>query len=162
SCSTPRPRCSPRPTRLFPSPPSSRTRISRPRRRSTLPSRSSLVTELFRLMLLQRTFEERTWMLYRQGRISGSMYDGLGQEAVAAAAGLALEDGDVVAPLNRELATHFARGVTPADAFRNFLGRGDGPTFGRDGNMHFGVPTRGVNVGRSEEHTSELQSRGHL
>lgn len=95
-------------------------------------------------MLLQRTFEERTWALYRQGRISGSMYDGLGQEAVAAAAGLALEEGDVVAPLNRELATHFARGVTPADAFRNFLGRGDGPTFGRDGNMHFGVPARGV------------------
>jgi TPP-dependent pyruvate/acetoin dehydrogenase alpha subunit len=72
------------------------------------------------------------------------MYDGLGQEAVAAAAGLALEEGDVVAPLNRELATHFARGVTVVDAFRNFLGRGDGPTFGRDGNMHFGVPARGV------------------
>ncbi len=103
-----------------------------------------MVTELFRLMLLQRTFEERTWSLYRQGRISGSMYDGLGQEAVAAAAGLALEDGDVVAPLNRELATHFARGVTVADAFRQFLGRGDGPTFGRDGNMHFGAPARGV------------------
>jgi TPP-dependent pyruvate/acetoin dehydrogenase alpha subunit len=100
--------------------------------------------ELFRLMLLQRTFEERTSALYRQGRISGSLYDGLGQEAVAAAAGLALESGDVVAPLNRELATHFARGVTPADAFRNFLGRANGPTFGRDGNMHFGVPARGV------------------
>jgi len=26
-------------------------------------------------MLLQRTFEERTWALYRQGRISGSMDD---------------------------------------------------------------------------------------
>jgi len=103
-----------------------------------------LVTELFRLMVLQRTFEERTWALYKQGRISGSMYDGLGQEAVAAAAGLALQDGDVVAPLNRELATHFARGVTVADAFRQFLGRADGPTFGRDGNMHFGVPARGV------------------
>jgi len=95
-------------------------------------------------MLLQRTFEERTSELYRQGRISGSLYDGLGQEAVAAAAGLALEEGDVVAPLNRELATHFARGVTPADAFRNFLGRGNGPTSGRDGNMHFGMPARGV------------------
>ena len=31
-----------------------------------------------------------------------------------------------------------------ADAFRQFLGRGDGPTFGRDGNMHFGAPARGV------------------
>jgi pyruvate dehydrogenase E1 component alpha subunit len=99
---------------------------------------------LFRLVLLQRLFEERALTLYRQGRISGSFYDGRGQEAVAAAAGLALGPDDVVCPLNRELACHFARGVTPSEAFKNFLGRGDGPTLGRDGNMHFGVPARGV------------------
>src|SRR5207253_1786590 len=114
--------------------------------------RSSLLTEvpvetrveLFRLICLQRAFEDRVMALYRQGRISGSVYTGRGQEAVAAAAGLALGPDDVVAPLNRELATHFARGVTPAEVFRNFLGRGDGPTQGRDGNMHFGVPAKGV------------------
>ena len=99
---------------------------------------------LHRLVLLQRTFEERALALYRQGRIAGSFYDGRGQEAVAAAAGLALGPDDVVCPLNRELATHFARGVTVAEVFRNFLGRGDSPTRGRDGNMHFGVPARGV------------------
>ena len=70
---------------------------------------------LLRLVLLQRLFEERALALYRQGRISGSFYDGRGQEAVAAAAGLALGPDDVVAPLNRELACHFSRGVTPAD-----------------------------------------------
>ena len=99
---------------------------------------------LLRLVLLQRLFEERALALYRQGRIAGSFYDGRGQEAVGAGAGLALGPDDVVAPLNRELACHFARGVTPADAFRNFLGRADGPTRGRDGNMHFGVPAKGV------------------
>lgn len=99
---------------------------------------------LLRLMLLQRLFEERVLLLYRQGRVSGSVYTGRGQEAVAAAAGLALGPDDVVCPLNRELACHFARGVTVADAFRNFLGRGDGPTRGRDGNMHFGVQARNV------------------
>lgn len=100
--------------------------------------------ELLRLVLLQRLFEERVLALYRQGRIAGSVYTGRGQEAVAAAAGLALGPDDVVCPLNRELACHFARGVTVAEAFRNFLGRGDGPTRGRDGNMHFGVPAKGV------------------
>jgi TPP-dependent pyruvate/acetoin dehydrogenase alpha subunit len=100
--------------------------------------------ELYRLVLRQRLVEERGLALYRQGRIAGSFYDGRGQEAVAAAAGLALGARDVVCPLNRELATHFARGVTPAEVFRNFLGRGDGPTRGRDGNMHFGAPDRGV------------------
>ncbi|MCS7006032.1 MAG: thiamine pyrophosphate-dependent dehydrogenase E1 component subunit alpha [Gaiellaceae bacterium] len=100
--------------------------------------------ELLRLCLLQRLFEERVLALYRQGRIVGSVYTGRGQEAVAAAAGLALGPDDVVCPLNRELACHFARGVTVAEAFRNFLGRADGPTRGRDGNMHFGVPAKGV------------------
>jgi pyruvate dehydrogenase E1 component alpha subunit len=99
---------------------------------------------LFRLMLLHRMIEERVGLLYRQGRISGSVYTGRGQEGVAAAAGYALGPNDVCAPLNRELACHLARGVTPAQAFRNFLGKGDSPTRGRDGNMHFGVPERGV------------------
>jgi pyruvate dehydrogenase E1 component alpha subunit len=99
---------------------------------------------LFRLVVLQRLFEERVTALYRQGRIAGSIYTGRGQEAVAAGAGLALGPDDVVAPLNRELACHFARGATTADVFRNFLGKATGPTFGRDGNMHFGAPARGV------------------
>ena len=100
--------------------------------------------ELFRLVLLQRVFEERELVLYRQGRIPGSVYTGRGQEAVAAGAGLALGPDDVVAPLNRELACHFARGATTADVFRNFFGKGASPTFGRDGNLHFGAPERGV------------------
>jgi TPP-dependent pyruvate/acetoin dehydrogenase alpha subunit len=99
---------------------------------------------LFRLMLLHRLIEERVGLLYRQGRVSGSVYTGRGQEAVAAAAGYALGPDDVCAPLNRELACHLARGVTPAEAFLNFLGKGDSPTRGRDGNMHFGMPDRGV------------------
>ena len=99
---------------------------------------------LFRLVLLHRLIEERVGLLYRQGRIPGSVYTGRGQEAVGAAAGYALGPDDVCAPLNRELACHLARGVTAADAFRNFLGKGDSPTRGRDGNMHFGVPEHGV------------------
>ncbi len=100
--------------------------------------------ELLRLCLLQRAIEDRTMNLYRQGRISGSYYTGRGQEAVGAAAGLALGPDDVVAPLNRELACHLARGVEVAHVFRIFLGRETGPTRGRDGNMHFGVPECGI------------------
>ncbi len=95
-------------------------------------------------MLLQRLVEERIMALYRQGRVPGSVYTGRGQEAVAAGAGLALGPEDVVAPLNRELACHFARGVTVAQVFAHFLGRASGPSGGRDGNMHFGVPAKGV------------------
>ena len=73
---------------------------------------------LFRLVLLHRLIEERVGLLYRQGRVSGSVYTGRGQEAVGAAAGYALGPDDVCAPLNRELACHLARGVTPAEEQR--------------------------------------------
>lgn len=99
---------------------------------------------LLHLMLLQRYTEERIVTLYRQGRIAGSVYTGYLQEAVGAGAGLALGPDDVVCPLNREQACHYARGVTVADVFRNFLGKGTSPTLGRDGNMHFGKPEKGV------------------
>ena len=82
---------------------------------------------LFRLVLLQRLVEERIINLYRQGRIPGSVYTGRGQEAVAAAAGLALGPDDVVAPVNREMACHFARGVEVAHVLRNYLGRAHRP-----------------------------------
>ena len=104
----------------------------------------SIRQALFRLVLLQRLGEERINTLYKQGRIAGSVYTGRGQEAVAAGAGLALGPDDVIAPLNRELAAHLARGVTVADMFRNYLGRADGPTGGRDGNMHFGMRSKNV------------------
>jgi pyruvate dehydrogenase E1 component alpha subunit len=100
--------------------------------------------ELLRLMLLQRLAEERIFALYRQGRVPGSVYTGLGQEAVAAGCGLALGPDDVVAPLNREQACHYARGVPVAAVLGHFLGKANGPTRGRDGNMHFGYPQRGV------------------
>jgi TPP-dependent pyruvate/acetoin dehydrogenase alpha subunit len=99
---------------------------------------------LFRLVLLQRITEERIISLYLQGRIPGSVYTGRGQEAVAAGAGLALGPDDVVAPVNREMACHFARGVEVAHVLRNYLGRATGPTQGRDGNMHFGSRERNV------------------
>ena len=73
--------------------------------------------ELFRLMLLQRLTEERIIALYRQGRIVGHCLHRLaGRRPSRQAPGLALGPDDVVAPLNRELACHYARGVTVAEA----------------------------------------------
>src|SRR5262245_62618453 len=82
---------------------------------------------LLDLMLLQRVAEDRIMTLYRQGRIPGSVYTGRGQEAVAAAAGTALGPDDVVMPLNREQACHYARGGTVADLLRHLFGNGTNP-----------------------------------
>jgi pyruvate dehydrogenase E1 component alpha subunit len=40
--------------------------------------------------------------------------------------------------LHRDLAAHLIRGVSPARIFAQYMGRADGITGGRDGNVHFG------------------------
>src|SRR3954469_1767254 len=93
---------------------------------------------LLRYMLLMRGIEERAMTLYRQGKVPGSFYDGFGQEAVSVGAAFAMAAGDRLCPLHRDLGAHVVRGVTPARIFSQYMGRRDGVTGGRDGNVHFG------------------------
>ena len=93
---------------------------------------------LLRAMLLMRGIEERAMSLYRQGKVPGSFYDGYGQEAVSAGAAFAMAPEDRLCVLHRDLAAHLIRGVTPARALAQYLGRESGVTHGRDGNVHFG------------------------
>src|SRR5256714_941153 len=93
---------------------------------------------LLRAMLLMRGLEERAMTLYRQGKVPGSFYDGFGQEAVTAGAAFAMAPEDRLCILHRDLAAHIIRGVTPARILGQYMGREDGITGGRDGNVHFG------------------------
>ena len=93
---------------------------------------------LLRAMLLMRGIEERAMTLYRQGKVPGSFYDGYGQEAVSAGAAFAMATEDRLCILHRDLAAHIIRGVTPARILAQYMGRANGITAGRDGNVHFG------------------------
>ena len=93
---------------------------------------------LLRYMLLMRGIEARAMSLYRQGRVPGSFYDGLGQEAVSAGAAFAMGPADGLCVLHRDLAAHLVRGVTPVRIFAQYMGLDGGVTAGRDGNVHFG------------------------
>jgi TPP-dependent pyruvate/acetoin dehydrogenase alpha subunit len=95
-------------------------------------------SKLYRYMLLMRVSEERALTLYRQGKVPGSFYDGRGQEAISVGSAFVLGPRDRMCILHRDLGAHFVRGVTPERYLANFLGRADGVTAGRDGNMHFG------------------------
>ena len=91
-------------------------RSRRPRRRRqhlTLEDRVGLL----RAMLLMRGIEERAMMLYRQGKVPGSFYDGFGQEAVSAGPTWAMHGHDRLCILHRDLAAHLIRGVEPARIF---------------------------------------------
>jgi pyruvate dehydrogenase E1 component alpha subunit len=98
---------------------------------------------LLRYMLLMRSIEERAMNLYRQGKVPGSFYDGFGQEAVSAGAAFAMAAEDRLCILHRDLAAHLVRGVDPARALGQYMGRAGGFTAGRDGNVHFGDRTKG-------------------
>ena len=50
---------------------------------------------------------------------------------------------DVGAPLHRNLGVHITRGTEPWRILANYLGRVDGPSRGRDGNVHFADLDRG-------------------
>jgi len=91
---------------------------------------------IYRNMLLTRGIEERGHILYRQGKIPGSFYTGRGNEAAAVGVGFAMGLDDVGAPTQRDMGVHVARGTEPWRIFAQYMGRVDGPTAGRDGNVH--------------------------
>src|SRR3954467_11680861 len=98
---------------------------------------------LLRAMLIMRGVEERAMTLYRQGKVPGSFYDGFGQEAGSAGPTWAMAAEDRLCILHRDLAAHVIRGVVPWRIFAQYMGRADGITRGRDGNVHFGDRTKG-------------------
>src|SRR5436853_6993726 len=51
---------------------------------------------------------------------------------------------DVSTPLHRDMGVHITRGVEPWRIFAQFMGRADGPTKGRDGNVHMADPKLGL------------------
>ena len=67
---------------------------------------------------------------------------GPGEEAVTVGACHALEPGDVVGPMIRNIGACHERGMSLASMFRGALGTGDGPARGRD--LHFGDLRRGI------------------
>jgi TPP-dependent pyruvate/acetoin dehydrogenase alpha subunit len=100
--------------------------------------------QAFRWMLLARTLDEKFAGLYRAGKIHGGVFLGRGQEALSSSIGMALQKGDVFAPLIRDLAGRLAFGETILDAARTYLGSALGPMRGRDGNVHRGRPREGL------------------
>jgi TPP-dependent pyruvate/acetoin dehydrogenase alpha subunit len=95
--------------------------------------------EMLHYMKLVREIEDRIERkLYRQGRIVGGVYVGLGQEAISVGTAIHMQGDDVVAPSHRDMGVFLMRGVTPRRIIAQYMGRATGLTRGRDGNMHMG------------------------
>ena len=100
--------------------------------------------ELYRYMRLNRVVEERLVNLYRQGKVVGGLYRSLGQEATSVGSAYALRKGDIVGPLIRNMGVVLVMGYSARDVMTQYMARGTSPSGGKDCNLHFGRPDRGV------------------
>jgi pyruvate dehydrogenase E1 component alpha subunit/2-oxoisovalerate dehydrogenase E1 component alpha subunit len=101
--------------------------------------------EIYRWMLLNRKMEQALENLYKQGKVVGGVYFGLGQEACSCASAYALGKDDWLAPMIRNQGSLLVRGFAPRDMMMQYMAKADSPTKGRDGTSHFGdIETRNV------------------
>lgn len=94
--------------------------------------------EIYRWMLLNRRMESVLESLYKQTKVVGGVYFGLGQEGCSTASAYALQKDDWLGPMIRNQGSLLVRGFSPADIMRQYMAKGDSPTFGRDASSHFG------------------------
>src|SRR5438477_1223743 len=101
--------------------------------------------ELYRWMLLNRKMEQQLEILYKQTKVVGGVYFGLGQEACSCAAAYALEKDDWFAPMIRNQGALLVRGFHPRDVMMQYMAKADSPTRGKDGTSHYGdIKTRNM------------------
>jgi 2-oxoisovalerate dehydrogenase E1 component len=92
---------------------------------------------LYKALLVPRMIEEKMLVLLRQGKIS-KWFSGIGQEAIAAGATLALEKEEWIMPLHRNLGVFTARQMPLKKLFMQWQGNKEGYSKGRERSFHFG------------------------
>jgi len=104
------------------------------------------LVEIYRYLRLTRTLEERLTALYRQSKVIGGLFRSLGQEGESVATAYALARGpnqDILSPLIRNLGSMLVMGAQPIEILRQYMAKAEGPTRGRELNVHFNDLERG-------------------
>ena len=95
------------------------------------------LVHLYKSILLPRMIEEKMLVLLRQGKIS-KWFSGIGQEAIAVGATLALQQDEWIMPLHRNLGVFTSRAMPLHKLFMQWQGSKDGYSKGRERSFHFG------------------------
>lgn len=77
-------------------------------------------------------------VLLRQGKIS-KWFSGIGQEAIAVGATMALQQDEWIMPLHRNLGVFTSRNMPLSKLFKQWQGNKDGYSKGRERSFHFGT-----------------------
>jgi pyruvate dehydrogenase E1 component alpha subunit len=99
---------------------------------------------LYTQMVRMRKFEKRAYDLFLQNLVKGTSHLSLGQEAIAAGFGEAMEEGDYTFATYRGHAHTLARGASMTGVMGELLGRSCGLLSGKGGSMHLTDVKRGV------------------
>ena len=91
----------------------------------------------YRSLLWPRMIEEKMLVLLRQGKIS-KWFSGIGQEAIAVGATLALQEDEWVMPLHRNLGVFTTRNMPLHKLIMQWQGAKEGYSKGRERSFHFG------------------------
>jgi TPP-dependent pyruvate/acetoin dehydrogenase alpha subunit len=94
--------------------------------------------EIYRWMLLNRKMEAALENLYKQGKVVGGVYFGLGQEACSCASAYALQPDEWLGPMIRNQGSLLVRGFPARDIMMQYMAKAGSPTQGRDASSHFG------------------------
>ncbi|QNA44571.1 alpha-ketoacid dehydrogenase subunit alpha/beta [Lacibacter sediminis] len=95
------------------------------------------LTSIYRSLLYPRLIEEKMLLLLRQGKIS-KWFSGIGQEAIAVGATLALDSDEWIMPLHRNLGVFTTRNMPLHKLFMQWQGNKEGYSKGRERSFHFG------------------------
>jgi pyruvate/2-oxoglutarate/acetoin dehydrogenase E1 component/TPP-dependent pyruvate/acetoin dehydrogenase alpha subunit len=100
--------------------------------------------DMYEKMLLIRSFEEKLYQLYSQGKLQGLVHISAGQEAVAVGVCAALERGDYIVGSHRSHGHCLARGCDPQRLMSEIMGKESGYCGGRGGSMHLAAYEIGI------------------
>ncbi len=98
----------------------------------------AMLLDLYKGLLKPRMIEEKMLILLRQGRVS-KWFSGIGQEAIAVGATMALQNDEYVLPMHRNLGVFTARNMPLDRLISQWQGKDNGYTKGRDRSFHFGT-----------------------
>jgi len=96
------------------------------------------LVHIYRNLLWPRMIEEKMLVLLRQGKIS-KWFSGIGQEAIAVGATLALQEDEWIMPLHRNLGVFTTRHMPLHKLFSQWQGTREGYSKGRERSFHFGA-----------------------
>lgn len=98
----------------------------------------SELVSIYKSILLPRMIEEKMLVLLRQGKIS-KWFSGIGQEAIAVGATMAMQPDEWIMPLHRNLGVFTSRKMPLSKLFMQWQGNKEGYSKGRERSFHFGT-----------------------